>query len=75
MTTNAGMLGTLTVRARDRVAGRECPICGERGDPIGDSEGAWLRLCCGSLLAWEWANEAAYEAWYWDPEAYHVVEQ
>jgi SAM-dependent methyltransferase len=57
------------------VAGRECPLCGEAGTPVGTRDGAWLRLCCGSLLAWEWASEEEYETWYWDPVAYHVAEQ
>jgi SAM-dependent methyltransferase len=62
-------------RAASGVAGRECPLCGERGTRIGAKEGVSLRLCCGSLLAWAWADEVEYEGWYEDPRAYPVLEQ
>jgi SAM-dependent methyltransferase len=49
-------------------------LCGGEGDPVGLRDGVRLRLCCGSLLAWAWSSEEEYEAWYRDPEAYHVAE-
>src|SRR5438270_608065 len=56
------------------VAGQRCPLCGGEGSLVGVKDGVKLRLCCDSLLAWGWSSEEEYEAWYSDPEAYHVVE-
>ena len=46
------------VGMEERVAGRDCPLCGSRGLPSQRAAGA--RECCGCLLCWEWADEAAY---------------
>lgn len=60
-------------------AGERCPLCGGAGGVVWEKNGAPLRLCScvegGTLLAWAFPSERAYEALYRRPRAYHVREQ
>lgn len=54
------------------LAGKECPLCGGPGTPY-DKDRA-LRFCpCGTLLSWQWPDEATYRAWY--EGTYHFAGQ
>lgn len=56
-----------------KTAGAFCPLCSRRGSN-GD-----LQACeeghAPLLLSWTWPSPEDYEAWYADPNAYHVEEQ
>ena len=69
-------------RNREGITGEICPLCGRSGQKVGVKEEVILRECRAGhppvLLAWAWPagteGEAAYQAHYGHPTAYHVDE-
>lgn len=61
--------------AAEPQAGRDCPLCGGSGSPVGLWNGCALRTCCGCLLAWAWPSAEEYEQLYRQGTRYPIDEQ
>jgi SAM-dependent methyltransferase len=59
----------------ENLAGRDCPLCGGSGLPVGERDGYPLRECCGVLLSWQWRDEESYHRLYTEGCRYHQEQQ